>query len=147
MGQFSWIDCVNGTAILDNVYEKSYVLIPKEFGGGHIEEDCYDGYGNFGGKDIYDLIPVWNKEMIPEIIRRAKNGHWKASINEREQEQFMNFYNGKPINCPLRYIGISMACYDEDNASLEYPIKITHDSEAIYENCKASKADPNQGWG
>ena len=28
-----------------------YVLIPKEFGGGHLVEHCYDGYGHFGGEE------------------------------------------------------------------------------------------------
>jgi hypothetical protein len=145
MGQFSWLDCVDDKrAILDDVRKTSYVLIPKEFGGGHIAEPCYDGYGNFGGTDIYDLIPVWNKAMIPEIIRRAKNGHWIASINE---EQLTKFYNGEEIDVPLRYLGIEMACYDEDNASLEYPLKVTYHEDAVYEDCKPSLSDPNQGWG
>ena len=144
MGQFSWLDCVDKRPILDNVCENSYVLIPKEFGGGHIEEHCYNGYGNFGEIDIYDLIPVWNKDMIPEIIRRAKNGHWTASI---EEEQLLKFYNGEDIDVPLRYLGIEMACYNTDNAQLEYPIKITHHKDAVYEDCDPSLSDPNQGWG
>lgn len=47
----------------------------------------------------------------------------------------------------LREIGIDIACYDEQNRALEYPIKITHDEKALYEDkdCVASKGDPNQG--
>ena len=45
-----------------------------------------------------------------------------------------------------RLIGISLSCYDEDNGALPYPIKITHDSRAVYENCGISLLDPNQGW-
>ena len=41
MGQFSWLDCKTGEQVLDNVRRKVYVLVPKEFGGGHIEENCY----------------------------------------------------------------------------------------------------------
>ena len=38
-----------------------------------------------------------------------------------------------------------MACYDQDNASLMYPIKIT--TEALeYDTVSASKSDPHQGW-
>lgn len=143
MGQFSWLDCKTNEQVLDNVCRDVYVLVPKEFGGGHIHERCYDGYGQFGSKDIYDLIPEWNKDMIPEIIRRSKAGHWKASINEN---QMMKFLNDEPLDVPVRYIGIEMACYDEDNRSLEYPIKITHDPKAVYEDCKPSLSDPNQGW-
>ena len=45
----------------------------------------------------------------------------------------------------LRLIGILMACYDEDNAQLLYPIKIT--SKPIsYESALVSKSDPRQGF-
>ena len=47
---------------------------------------------------------------------------------------------------PKREIGISIACYDKDNAKIEYSIKITHDKDAIYEDYKHSLSDPNQGW-
>lgn len=75
MGQFSWLDCDRENeghrAILDNVADDVYVLVPKEFGGGHILETEYDGYGNFGGHDIYDLVADWNKEYITsDVIKK-----------------------------------------------------------------------------
>lgn len=66
MGQFSWLDCNDSSQILDNHKEDVYVLIPKEFGGGHIHEECYDGYGNFGGNDIYDLVVDWNRKYLKD---------------------------------------------------------------------------------
>ena len=45
-----------------------------------------------------------------------------------------------------REIGIAVACYDEQNARLKYPIKMTYDETAIYEGCKPSKGDPRQGY-
>ena len=147
MGQFSWLDCCdNNRQILDNVSRDAYLLIPKEFGGGHIRESCYEGYGKFGDKDVYDLVATWNKASIPEIIRRARNGHWRCSISSKDEENLMKFYHGMPISCELRHIGIMMACYDKDNANLEYPIKITYEENAMYEYCKPSPSDPNQGW-
>jgi len=117
MGQFSWLDCETGEQVLDDVSRDVYVLVPKEFGGGHIKEECYDGYGRFGGRDVYALVAQWNK---PE-----------ECIGDDEAD---------------RYVGIDIACYDEQNARLRYPIKITHDPDAVYENCNPSKSDPNQGW-
>lgn len=146
MGQFSWLDCKSGRQIKDDVRADVYLLVPKEFGGGHIHEECYDGYGRFGGQDVYELIPIWNKKMVPEILRRSKDGHWHCKISEHEAEQMQNFHDGKPCSIPLRYIGIIMACYDRDNFALEYPIKITHDERAVYERCEPSEVDPNQGW-
>ena len=97
------------------------MLVPKPFQekyGKAIYEDYYDGYGRFGRYDVYDLIPEWNKEMIPEIIRRIKAGNWKCSTNENDITNLQNYYEGKPITCELRWLGIVMACYDEDNFAL-----------------------------
>lgn len=138
MGQFSWLDCKTGEQVVDNKRRNVYVLIPKEFGGGHIKEECYDGYGNFGGHDIYDLVVDWNREYLEEY--RQDNTFvcdWlqkKASV-----EDALN-------TMEKREVGISIACYDKDNERLHYPIKITHDPDAVYEECSPSMSDPNQGW-
>lgn len=146
MGQFSWRDCVTGKPILDNVRKTSYLLVPAKFGS-NIEEPEYDGYGHFGGHDVYDLVVDWNKGMIPEIIRRIKNGTWVCGGSKTDIENLQNYYDNKPISCEKRWLGIIMACYNEDNYTLEYPIKITYQAGASYEDCKPSPSDPNQGWG
>ena len=156
MGQFSWLDCKDTRRqILDDVHEDVYLLIPKEFGGGHILETHYDGYGDFGDKDVYDLVADWNKDCIPNIIRLSKNGKWKCSMTDNERYVMECFYNGEPVDpsrgidpwyTEKRIIGVHMACYDEDNARLDYPIKITHDPYAVYEECDPSPSDPHQGW-
>lgn len=117
MGQFSWLDCKTGEQVLDNVERDVYLLVPDEFGGGHIEEHCYDGYGRFGGRDAYALVAQWN---CPEKC---------IGIDEAD-----------------RYAGIDIACYDEQNTALRFPIKITHDPDAVYKDCGPSPNDPNQGW-
>lgn len=148
MGQFSWIYSDTCKQLLDDVEADTYLLIPKPFQnkyGKAIYESCYDGYGRFGGYDVYDLIPEWNKEMIPEIIQRIKNGNWHCSACENEITNLQAYYEGKEINCELRWLGIIMACYDEDNAALKYPIKITTKM-MEYEKVAPSLSDPNQGW-
>ena len=148
MGQFSWIYSDTNKQVIDGKCADTYLLVPPEFQakyGKAIYESCYDGYGTFGGHDVYDLIPEWNKGMIPEIIRRAKKGNWKCRLLEDDIANLQNYYEGKEIFCELRYLGIVMACYDEDNFALEYPIKITT-REMEYENVNPSESDPNQGW-
>ena len=66
MGQFSWLDCEDGSQIVDNKIADVYVLVPEEVGGGHIHERCYDGYGNFGGRDVYELVADWNRRYLKE---------------------------------------------------------------------------------
>lgn len=179
MGQFSWLDCKTEEQIIDDKKRDVYVLVPKEFGGGHIKETCYDGYGNFGGHDIFDLVADWNREILfskpnfifPYSVKRAKyisdKYTWKSDYSERiilqiKDEPWFEFWSDLNLTkeeivakmkekldggfWEYRWIGISLACYDEDNEALPYPIKITHDSRAVYENCGISLSDPNQGW-
>lgn len=138
MGQFSWLDCVTGEQVIDNRRRNVYVLIPKRFGGGHIKEECYDGYGNFGGHDIYELVVDWNRAFLEEY-HKDHSFECKWLQNRSSVEDAL-------ANMEKRDIGISLACYDDDNASLYYPIKITHDPKAVYEWCPPSRSDPDQGW-
>lgn len=157
MGQFSWLDCVdNETQILDNVERDVYFLVPEEFGGGHILETCYDGYGRFGGYDAYDLVADWNRRYL------AENPDFELPVHQKKVSEFpwykfysdLNLTSDKVVEMAMenkcffeyRWIGIELACYDDDNASLPYPIKITHDETAIYEEEGPSLSDPNQGW-
>ena len=140
MGQFSWLDCKNHRrAVLDDVPANVYLLVPKEFGGGHIKETCYDGYGHFGGHDVYDLVVDWNKDYLEDY---RKDNSFKCDWLQK-----FSSVDAAMAKMPKREIGISIACYDEDNQKIKYPIKITHDPTAVYEDCDFSPADPNQGWG
>lgn len=156
MGQFSWLDCVTGEQIIDNKFKDVYVLIPKEFGGGHIVEHCYDGYGHFGGYDIYDLVANWNRGYLtmdfelPYSKAKLKNKYWAETYFnvDNNTEDIEKIIHDSTDNKYFEYsfIGIELACYDKDNEALPFPIKITYDENAEYENCPPSKEDPNQGW-
>ena len=84
MGQFSWLDCKTKQQIIDDKRKDVFVLVPKEFGGGHIKETCYDGYGHFGGYDIFDLVADWNRKdlsensnfIFPYSNEQIKNKDW-----------------------------------------------------------------------
>ena len=191
MGCFSWLDCETNEQIKMAKVRDVFVLVPRDFGGGSIKEISYDGYGNFGGCDIYELVADWNKndldgktftELKPpvrsdysglwawEVLDLKKSGKSNeeiAAINEaKRDEQFSRALRYYEYQKSLvrdfsalsdddmiekygdeykRELGILIACYDEDNASLKYPIKITYDANAVYEDCKPSLGDPNQG--
>ncbi len=133
MGYFSWLDCENNKQI--KIGEKAYALIPKEYGGGHIEA-YYDGYGHFGNTDIYDLVVDWNEEYLEEYRKD----------NSFECDWLQNQFSVEDAfkNMEKRDIGISIACYDSDNKKLHYPIKITHNPQLRYEDCDFSPSDPLQ---
>ena len=176
MGQFSWLDCITGEQIIDNKVKNVYVLVPKEFQkeyGKRIKEWCYDGYGNFGGYDIYDLVADWNRKylskhpehefgyakILAEQVKewQIKRPEYKERIDFKvsDKDWYKDYADlsksreevAEKTECgEWRSIGIDLACYDEDNATLPYPIKITYNADAIYEECEPSLSDPNQGW-
>ena len=167
MGQFSWLDCVDGSQIVDDKMVDVFVLVPKEFGGGHIKEPFYDGYGHFGGFDIFDLVAEWNrKELTHQMLmpldptKWGKDDtpyyEWAVERHLASLRRMMDFKSGSIPDDEMeamhggedfkRLIGIDIACYDKQNFSLPYPIKITHDPSAVYEKCEPSKSDPDQGW-
>lgn len=76
MGQFSWMyaDTMNAKALCEG--GTAYVVMPD---GGYIYEDDYDGYGRFGGQDVYDLVADWNRKYLsehPEFLIPSHGGHW-----------------------------------------------------------------------
>lgn len=179
MGQFSWLDCVTGKQIVDDKRRDVYLLVPKEFGGGHIKETCYDGYGHFGEYDVYDLVARWNREYLsdnpnyifPYAFSRAQyvmnyvksNPDYSERIElQIRDKDWYEVYRDLSLSeedvvarvkeirnsdwFKWRFIGIELACYDENNEALPFPIKITYDKNAVYEDCATSKSDPNQGW-
>lgn len=84
MGMYSWMDCCNPKqnikfAIYFAKYKPSYLLVPEEFGGGHIEEPNYDGFGHFGGRNVFEIIAEWNRtylteDMIEPVADRSSFG-------------------------------------------------------------------------
>lgn len=147
MGQFSRIYSDTKKQVVDGKRADTYLLVPPEFQETYskaIYEPCYDGYGHYGGYDIYELVALWNKEMIPEIVEKIKNGEWYSG-SERDIPNLQDFYEDAEIDCELRWIGIIMACYDEDNRRLKYPIKITT-KVMEYSDVAPSRSDPHQGW-
>ena len=170
MGQFSWLDCCNKRPIVDNLAKTSYLLIPKEFKdefGPVITEPCYAGYGRFGGLhgyDAYALVALWNRKSIgknnirvPDEARYSEPFYYEMALAryknacERIEDFAVKELSHKEMikkygDDYLREIGIDIACYDEENAALEYPLKITYNPNAVYEACPPSLSDPGQGW-
>lgn len=125
MGLFSW--CTSDTRKSIAVDMEGYRGCPKKvyllnpFGTPYVETD-YDGYGTFGGNDVYALVAKWNK---PELCK-DENGNWLPDIVIRE-------------------IGIELACYDNDHVQLQYPIKIVEHL-CDYEDAAISPSCPYQGY-
>lgn len=129
MGYFSWLTSDTNKSIpvlrSDEIFNMTvngpvYLLCPN---GDVLEERDYSGFGRFGDKDVYELVAMWN---APERCY-DENGNL---LNTHE----------------LRRIGIELACYDEDNFKLKYPIKIVENRNLSYDEVIPSKQCPDQGY-
>lgn len=116
MGNFSWFLQDTHERIINN--RPMHVVMCDNKGHKYVEE-CYEGYGVFGGKDYYELL---------------------AEMNGYTLEQF----NGD--NEALRQKGIDLA-FDGDphgmNPNVLHP-SLT--AEGVYWNGKAPDPDPDQGF-
>ena len=147
MGQFSWKCADTGHALLchdieeerlveDSWTKKAYLLIPKEFGGGHYSVDNnYDGYGEFydeNGKahDAYEELARWN------------------GVEDPGKDKFESRHNAIELYYTAADPSVSrFKAYNHNVPStMKYPLKIT-ERPMPYEAAGCATDDPNQGWG
>ena len=109
-------------------------LIPKEFGGGYVE-DKYKDYGYLesdkGLCDMYELLALWNS---PEKVEYDGDFNPMKTIDK---------YSDKN-----RIVGIDIGCYSEQIDKLKYPLKLVSVScSKTYEEIAGpSYSDPDQGF-
>lgn len=151
MGYFSWMfaNCNNEKNL--RVGRKGYVACPDNT---FIEEPNYEGYGDFDGKDVYELVVQWNRKfladhpehILPRFHIRVDRFPWYPALADLTIPLYEIPERSKPDwDGELRMIGIDIACYNEDNASLAYPIKIVSNKKMAYDDLPPSKLDPDQG--
>ena len=163
MGSFSWLKADNLTQTANVVYGKPFkFLIPKEFGGGFIE-DVYQDYGYLGTKengspkyDMYELLAFWNADMQDRFyVDRHNGGAPNTRLKPGHIRDRLRWNGDFPLLKEIdehtshnRGIGIDIGCYDNEIDLLKYPLKLVSASYAgTYEDCEGrSYGDPAQGF-
>lgn len=168
MGSFSWYASDTKRAIRSENPFPVYALRPDTE---PLLELDYDGYGNFGGWDIYDLVADWNRKYLsehPDFMILQYGEHWNESLQMYipAPPKRVDSFEWYPLYADLsksrqdienemkkieqfweyRHIGIDIACYDAQNFNLPFPIKLV-ETPVPYPAAAASKTDPGQGWG
>lgn len=155
MGIFTWTDarkkCVRGK---NGEFKDSDICMYGHFckivcpDDSVISTDYYNGYGTFGGTDVYEVVVDWNREDLKAIAERKKTDFfgeqlWEIAIKYADgasEDEVTEYVEEKAAEGKLpeylisdwkRNLGIMIACDDEDNASLRYPIKITRTVEKV----------------
>ena len=156
MGSFSWLRA-NVDTEKANIAEgdRFACLIPKEFGGGYIE-DTYQDYGNLGTKedgspkyDMYELLAFWNNDR-PYFHLSYTGAGKTVKDNLYYNGDFPNLKEIDEFTDANRSIGIDIGCYDREIDRLKYPLKLVSVSYAknhTYEDCPyKSFGDTEQGF-
>lgn len=138
MGQFSWFTQDTHHRIVNDAEYTIYMADDK---GNKYREDFYEGYGEFGGKDFYELVA----EM---------NGYAKGTDANGNDVLLKGGEAVKSGNVPdLRDVGIMLAYGEDseghtkypngDNPEIIYP-SITESGDYLGGECPES--DPDQGF-
>ena len=117
---------------------KGYIAMPD---GSFIGTDCYGGYGMFGSHDAYDVVTDLNKPYLDKVFAdlevRHPDGFFGSDLkdiaiaymndDEELRKKLLEEYDDrfgwiKPDW--KRNIGITIACMEEDNEKLPFPLKI-----------------------
>ena len=166
MGCFSWMFANKNNEKNLKIGHKGYLLTP--------DNEClkaypYEGYGEFGGYDAYDLVADWNRKYLSEHPEFEVSQHNRRvdEPNTKRVDEFVwyPYYADLSLNrkdivqkvladpkapygnkiYEYRFIGIDIACYDDQNAALPYPIKVVSKNGLKYNEVPASENDPEQG--
>lgn len=158
MGVFSFLfaDTQNTGSL--RIGRSAYVVLPD---GTSMYAHYYDGYGNFDERNIFEMVAEWNKDYlsVSNLCKPERSDYDESDFQSVMQQyeyscrRLTDFISGvSEQEMELRYgsdwkmeIGIDVACYDEQNAMLRFPIKICKEEPDNAKNVPASKSDPKQG--
>lgn len=115
MGLFSWFTQDTNHRIVNG---EPYRVIMTDNNGNQYVEDCYEGYGEFGGKDYYELLA----EM---------NGYSQTHCHDGEE---------------LRDIGIRLAFENDPYGTNPNVIHPSLSESGEYFNGTPPVSDPDQGF-
>lgn len=116
MGQFSWFTNDTHERIVNG---RPMHIVMTDDKGNHWVEECYEGYGEFGGKDFYELLAEMNGYCVEDF------GGDKDKLRSK---------------------GIELAFDDNPcgiNPKIKYPSLTTR---GWYCNGEAPEPDPDQGF-
>ena len=175
MGVYSWCTSDTRKSIpccmpFGDLPETVYLLNPF---GEPYEESDYEGYGEFGCHDVYDLVVDWNRKYLTpdnipkpdrrdyprdedgdvyfaramekyQVLCKAVSEYAQGASDEYMQKTYGNVIGYADGSDWKRCLGVTIACMEEDHVKLRYPIKIV-EHPIPYEEAGMSPSCPFQG--
>ena len=101
MGFFSWKTQDTNKSIANNYSNKStFSVTMTDNKGNRWHEHNYEGYGEFGGKDFYELVAEMNGKSGRDAgigIAFSKKPHLQPNLTEDYEREWMDKH---PEDCP-----------------------------------------------
>lgn len=176
VGYFSWLtgDTKESIPVAGYEYDEPRpVFMLRPFGMSSYREDSYDGYGNFGGKDAYELLAEMN--LNPDIAAKMSESdlrsagvalgvgnYYEDSETGRKYAFFHEPFPGTDVEWirknysePLQQFEMKSAndLIDEGRLirrdyreAMKFPLKFSFDPNAEYEKIGESVSCPDQGF-
>ena len=141
MGCFSWKFADTDNQQRLRIGHRGYLALPD---GNFLCADSYEGYGEFDGRDVYELVVWWNREYIaknPDAEVKA----YSITLHDYAPKKLKELGPHSLFYVELRGVGIDIACDDQNNAALPFPIKVTKTTKKRYWELPPSRRDPDQG--
>lgn len=125
MGLFSWITAdTNRSIACSGSSRRTFTVHMTAPDGRQWREDNYEGYGEFGGKDIYELIAELNGEVdredgISMVFENNPSGDFDTTegnliLPTLTEAKDNPFAFGLPKNCPDQGFFYNDDSYDDD---------------------------------
>lgn len=170
MGFFSWLTADTKESVIVNSRRRAYLLQPN--GQKPIIAKRYDGFGSFGDTDAFSWCAKAN--IAPDIIKTMTDseiygagvalsmGNYYEDVNTKEKFAiFHGPYRGLEPHIDKRIDNYETPLSQYDNQTpnqlirqgifvarkyaCKFPIKISYNPNAVYEDLPASEDCPNQG--
>lgn len=127
-GQFSWMTMDTGEQI-GSESENTIDVYMVDNEGNSYHEPKYDGYGEFGGKDYYDVLATMNGFTQEDVGIKNKKGHETTEL--------------RAIGIELAYGGI-----EPKEGEVLFPALVTNPNmvDSGWDFTKRPEDDPNQSW-
>ena len=105
MGFFSWITDDTKRSIANAYSEReTFKVIMTDDKGNRFVEECYEGYGEFGGKDYYELLSEMNGGGADRSsgISLAHDKDRQGEIKFPSLSEAGEYRAGEPESCPAQ---------------------------------------------
>lgn len=121
MGCFSWLFADTDNTQNLRIDRAGYIACPD---GTFIHEQCYEGYGEFNGQDVYELVVRWNRAFIaenPDFLLPHIHRFYDGSVKQYRLKDFRWYPVIADLSIPFEQLRDALDKHLRETVSLYRP--------------------------